>query len=331
MSLQSLPVFCLLMGLAAFPSVSQAGQRVRVGVIAPLSGVFSKYGSIVRQGVIEGAGNKVDLVFEDEGCDPAKAVSAYRRLSDVEGVRYIIGPCCGSPQNAIAPLLKKREQILMLPNSAAGGVHKAADGRVYSAQYPIESESRFNAEQVLARGNKSVVVVFTESEFSRTHEKAFISAYRGKVLESIAMPALDASLIKTAALRIKALGPDAVYVPDASPFFGGLLTELRKVGVDSIKVFSVYSAQSNDLLAAEGSSAEGLVYSYPDIADADAVSWFARLSGRIIADAAVECAGEYACVKKSIDESEAFSAEGALTGKIVLKGVRNGAFVRIDD
>jgi hypothetical protein len=72
-------------------------------------------------------------VFEDEACDPVKAVSAFKKLSSADDARYFIGPFCGSPQKALAPLLMRGERVVVLPSAAPESVSALSGNDSYSS------------------------------------------------------------------------------------------------------------------------------------------------------------------------------------------------------
>lgn len=324
-----------LQGLMFFLAAALAqGQEMRppIGVIVPLTGDFARYGQKIRTGLEQVKPPGVQYVYEDEGCDPAKAVSAYQKLSAVNGIRFFLGPWCGSPQMAVAPLLAKHRQIAVLGASAPRAVYQASGGRVFSSQHSIEEESIFNARQAYRLGAKRVVILFFENSFSRAHEAAFREAFRGEVLQTFAYQSLDVSVIKSLALSIKRLNPDALYVPDAFPLMHGLLRELHQVGLKGKRIFSVYSAQSEDVLKAVGPYGEGMIYSYPAIGDKEALEHFPALAAQILLRALKKCpAAKENCVIQALRAQNSFDQFGVLQGKLTLKTIKEGRFGNFSD
>jgi ABC-type branched-subunit amino acid transport system substrate-binding protein len=93
---------CTLALLAAVLCAS-AWADTPVGVIVPYSGIFEKFGAKIRQGFEAGGTSGIHLIYEDEGCDAAKAVRAYKKLSMADRVRLLLGPMCGTSQRSVAP------------------------------------------------------------------------------------------------------------------------------------------------------------------------------------------------------------------------------------
>lgn len=305
--------------------------QTRVGVIAPLTGDFVRYGESVVAGTRRGAGANLSLIIEDEGCESTKTVSAYRKLSNTDGVRFFLGPMCGSPQVALAPLLARGSQVAIVGSSAPKSVYSASGGRMFSSQHTIEQESAFNAAQAYRLGARRMLIVFAENSFSRSHEAAFREAFAGEVLETIAYTAEDSKALDGVAIKVKTSGVDSIYVPDALPLLQGLMQKLHRLRLGGVKVFSVYSTESEDVLKMVRKEGEGLIYSYPDIGDKIALEYFPELAARILSAAVAKCgSNDDACVLAALKRDNSFDEYGALQGNIKLKTIRNGKFADLE-
>lgn len=303
----------------------------KVGVLIPLTQDFARYGEKIRAGIENSKTPNFTYVYEDEGCQPAKAITSYKKLTSFDRVKYLLGPYCGSPQTAIAPLLKAAKQVAVLGASAPRSVFDSSGGRMFSTQHSIEEESIFNANKMHALGAKKVVLVFFENDFSRAHEKAFRETFPGEVLDTLAYTSQDISALKAVALRIKTLAPDSLYVPDAFPLMRGLIKELHQIGLGDKKVFSVYSAQSEDVLGSVGSQGEGLFYSYPAIGEHEALAYFPQLATKILEKAITQCgSADDTCVMASLKKDNRFDKYGVLEGAFVFKTIKDGKFVEVE-
>lgn len=306
--------------------ISHAQDPLVIGVITPLTGPFTKYGEKIQQSIVKYSDHSVRFIFEDEGCDPKKAITAHKKLSENAGAKLFIGPFCGSPQSAVAPLLKRAQQLAIVGSSAPEAVLKASNGRMFSTQHSIEVESNFLALKLTEQKVKSVVIIFRENGFSRAHEAAFRSSFKGETMATLTYTSDDPTELKAIALKVKQLNPEALFVPDAFPLMAGLTKELRTLGIKT-KIYSVYSAQSDDVLKALGADGEGMIYSYPDIGENEALSLFSGLAAKILVDTAKECSNQIPCIIHSLANNGSFDEKGILSGKLRLKTIRSGAFV----
>jgi len=321
---------CICCGMIAFlycSAVGASGEERKMGVMLPLTGEFARYGNAMQEGINAVAHPGQLLIYEDEGCNPSKAISAHRKLTSVDSVKIFLGPWCGSPQTVVAPLLPRYGQVAMLGSSAPAGVYQTSEGRMFSAQHSIEQESYFNAEKAYELGARRVVIVFFDNDFSRTHEQAFREKFAGEVLDTQAYTSRDLAALKAVALRIRQLNPDMVYVPDAFPLMHGFLAEMANAGLGKMPVMSVYTAQSADVLETAGKHGEGLIYSYPDIGEKEASEHFPALAAEILFSAVEACGdSDPECVRETLAKDSRFNSRGVLEGSLVLKTIRGGAF-----
>ena len=99
--------------------------RIKIGVVYGFTGaaqVWSEYG---RMGLelaqdeinISGGinGKMIDLVFEDSKSNPAQSVSAYRKLTKVDGIKIVIGNIWDFITNPLIPLAGRDKVLLFSP------------------------------------------------------------------------------------------------------------------------------------------------------------------------------------------------------------------------
>lgn len=312
--------------LAVLTLASSGYAESKIGVILPMTGEFARYGERIREGLESEKLPSVRYVYEDEGCQARVAVSAFHKLHSFDRVRVFLGPWCGSPQVAVASLVSHIGGLAILGSSAPEKVYELSSGRMLAVQPSIEMESTFNAREAYRLGARRVVVVFSENDFSRAHEAAFRATFQGEILETLVYSTPDGSALRGIAAKIKQLGLDTLYIPDASPLMHGLIKNLRTVGVTRMRLMSVYSAQSDDVLTAVGAGGEGLLFSYPDI-PGDALHYYPRLATEVLGYAVKQCPDQDPdCMKRAIGARYSFDEHGVLPGKVRLKTVRDGKF-----
>jgi ABC-type branched-subunit amino acid transport system substrate-binding protein len=314
----------IFMATCVAPTPSQAENKI--GVILPMTGDFARYGERIREGLESERQSSMKFIYEDEGCAPRTAVTAFRKLSSVDNTKIFVGPWCGSPQVAVASQMVKIGGLAILGSSAPERVYHLSSGRMLAVQPSIETESTFNAKEAYRLGARKVAIVFFENDFSRAHESAFRSAFQGQVLDTLTYSNQDGSVLRGIATRIKQLAPDTVYIPDAFPLMHGLIKQIGSIGLGKLRFMSVYTAQSADVLTVVGSEGEGLLYSYPDISD-EALHFYPRLAAKLLAQGLEECPSqEPDCVRGAIKKKHSFDEHGTLSGKIRLKTIKDGRF-----
>lgn len=304
-----------------------SAEQPAVGLILPLSGPSAPFGAVVHRGV-----NAVDpstkrFLVEDDQCLPQKAVSAFRSLRG-RGVRHFLGPCCTTSMAAVAPIIKSEKLVAMNVCTGAERIWDLSDNRVFHAQMSADEESRQNARMMWNRGIKKVVILYVEHEYALAHERAFKQAFPGEIVQSLSFTGADIGQMKQLVLKLKSLQFDALYIPIVEPFFLGVLTEAAKVHARPPRVFSVFSFQLPEVLVAEGTHADGVIYSYPELpTESPAAEYFASIGTRLFSDAAAQCGEDLDCVRKHLIDSGRFDEHGFLRGKIGWKTVEDGKFV----
>jgi ABC-type branched-subunit amino acid transport system substrate-binding protein len=306
-----------------------SAENIKVGVLLPLTGSFAKYGEQVKATLLQST-QGVDFIFEDEGCSGPVALSGYKKLTDNDGVKILFGPWCGTPQVVVAEQMKTRDQVAILPSSAPERVYQLSAGKMFSVQDSIEAESTFIGNQLNEAGVRKVVIVFYENDFSRAHEAAFRKAFKGAISDTIAYTSPDLPTIKSVALRIKQLKPDAVVAPDAFPLMGGLVTSLGQIGLQNLPIYSVYSAQSEDVKTALGELGRNLVYSYPDIGEEDALDHFPKKALSLLTQSTARCGESPKCIIETIPTLAEVDTQGAVKTKFILKTISGGRFVPLN-
>lgn len=106
-------------------STSWAAETIKLGTTGPLSGSLSLLGQGVRDGIEtyvnfvndQGGvnGRKIELISEDDGYDPMRAVASAKKLVEQNGVIGLISPV-GTPSNAaMVPYVEEKKIPLFGP------------------------------------------------------------------------------------------------------------------------------------------------------------------------------------------------------------------------
>ncbi len=294
-------------------------NEVTIGVISPLTGFGAEYGEEIRKGIEDAlVGTDVRAIFEDEKCEPKDAVSAFHKLTEFDGVHYIIGPGCGSPQEAITPLLNGKETIVVVPSAASDSLYNKSGGNLFNIQYSLEDESKFLAEKMFELGNKKVVLIGFRNAFSEAHAASFRKNYKGSLVREIwfADNTVDVS---TELAKLKGFDFDAIYSVDIAFYFAQGGAKLKQYGITK-PVFTSYVAE----LPAVRELVEGVMYSFPGELPGDgkgAVYELSKEAATLMATTIEECDSQYVCVKRKFDS---VFESGVKKRSIILKKIVNG-------
>ena len=298
-----------------------ATEPIKIGVIAPLSGDFAEYGENLRNGVEAGVASStsIQVIYEDEKCDPKTAVSAFHKLTDIDKVHFIIGPGCGSPQEAVVPLLDTTKTVVIVPSAASRDLYAKSAGWFYNIQYALEDESKFVAGYMSGLYKKVALITYANA-FSNTHAKSFRANYKGTIAVDSVLTDDNTNLLPELT-KIKAAKVDAIYAPDVAFFFAGGTAKLKQLKI-SAPVYTTYVADLPAVLPLIGSS----TYSFPaDVTDPHgAVYALSRQAAETLTAAISLCGDDSLCVKGKLSSSGKFDGDGVFRRDITLKRLVNG-------
>lgn len=289
-------------------------EEIKVGFLGPLSGPFADFGERFKQGIEEANTYGFNIIFEDSACDPAKTIAAYHKLVEIDKVDFIIGPACGSPQEAIAPLVKKDKVVTVIPYAATNKLYEISGEHMFQIQYSLEDEAMFIANAM--QKYDKIALVHYQNAFSQTLAKSFRKTYDGEIIE-IPMQEIGDSLY-TPVLKIKESGVDAIFAADLSFFMGNGLARLEEINYP-VPVYGQYAVQ----MPVMRELVEGVYYSFPEGMEHAASHQLPYEAGKIIFEAISECSGNKACVKASFLNSGDFD-EGIFKRGIELRRIVNG-------
>ncbi|MCY3896693.1 MAG: ABC transporter substrate-binding protein, partial [Chloroflexi bacterium] len=101
---------------------SDSSEPFRIGVMESLTGAGETYGTVASQAKqmaldeINAAGGvngrPLEFIVEDSKCNAQDAITAYRKLTEVDGVKIILGTSCSGAMLGVAPLAEADGVIL---------------------------------------------------------------------------------------------------------------------------------------------------------------------------------------------------------------------------
>ena len=117
----------VLLAFACGPADSE--EPFVIGSLDPLTGIGESYGVPLSQSKLLAVeeinaagginGRMVKLIVEDTKCTANDAITAYRRLTDVEGIKIILGATCSGATLGVAPLAEREGVIIFSPSSTS--------------------------------------------------------------------------------------------------------------------------------------------------------------------------------------------------------------------
>lgn len=296
-------------------------EKIKVGILAPYSGVFATAGEEIMRGVEDATHPNIEIVYVDSECEPAPAVSAYKKATEVDGIQYFIGPVCGSPQESVAPLLLDSEVLSFIPAAATKELFEKSNGKMYQTQYSLEQDAEFVARSMHEQGFEHVAIITYQNAFSKVQFETFKQTFPGTIAHEVVISDTEAPLDLTELTKIKQSNAQAIYNTDGSFFFANGITKLRGLGIE-VPIYSNYVTE----FPAIREIVEGVYYSFPgDIVPNEGAGYgLARDAAEYVFPLISDCNGDFNCVKQALNYSKDFDDQGIQVRPLVLKQIVNG-------
>jgi branched-chain amino acid transport system substrate-binding protein len=242
-----------------------ATKVLRVGAIIALTGPNSDYGLQVKRGIdlakadIEAAHPdfRLDIKYEDSATSPAKGLSAFQKLTDVDGVRIVVGNA-SFLAGAVGPVADDKKTLFM---ALATTMPNLVENRPYVMRhFPIAPVTTKLVVDYAIPRYKRVAVVYVNDDYGKNAASSFRSQFESGDRQVVFFDGFDAKSSDQRSLAAKLLdqNPDAVFVPGYGPAFVAILKHIRELRPD-MPILGDLALVNANVLKAAGASAEGVV------------------------------------------------------------------------
>ena len=273
----SLVVLCTLalVTLLFTPGCSKKSEpkEIKIGAILILTGSDAKAGQSAKQGIdmavkeVNGKGGinkkKVRIIFEDDQGEPEKAVTAVRKLINVDKVSAIIGPMWSSSVLAVSPIVEKEHVVILSPTASSPKITQAGDF-VFRNTYSDILEGAKAAQYAYNNLKyKSAALIFINNDYGLGLKDAFKEKFLklgGQIIDEESYDPKSTDF-RTQLVKINKLNPEVIYLVGYSEM-GKVLVQAKELGI-SIPFMSCIMFGIGDVIAVAGEAAEGVTYTYP--------------------------------------------------------------------
>jgi branched-chain amino acid transport system substrate-binding protein len=260
---------CTMLLVCGCSKKSPETERMRIGVILPLTGDGASLGTDCRNGVElaveESRGAmRIDVVYEDSQGKPDLAVSAFNKLK-AEGVRVIIGDLFSSPTLAIAPLAD-RSRILVLSPGASNPALSGMSKWVFR-NYPSDNfEGQLIAKYIKEKGFERAAVLYPTNDYGNGLKEVFAQSLKNLGGQVVLLEAYDesASDFRAILTKLSDKRADAIYLPGYYKAIAMIAVQARELGL-STPLFSNVGVEDPQIIKLGGSAVEGLCFTAPGV------------------------------------------------------------------
>jgi branched-chain amino acid transport system substrate-binding protein len=258
----------------------------RIGMVLPLTGDLATYGQNAREGAelaIKLKGGlvtdnpkltvrQIKLVVEDSQGQPQRAVSALRKLIDVDKVRVVVGEISSSSTLAMAPIANAAKVVVVSPAASAPSVTDA--GEFIFRTWPSDTFEITRMSQYIRELDKNrIAVLAVNNDYGQAMLRNLRILLEGSSVQIVASELFpqDPTDLRTQITKIKGSSAELIYLigyPGNAVLF---LKQYRELG-GKLPVIATSSFEDPIVLEQKSAVAEGVVFTSPMPPDAYATS-----------------------------------------------------------
>ena len=269
----------LVMAVAACDG--KEGDPFRIGVMESLTGPGETYGNVALQAKqmavdeINAAGGingrMIELVVEDSKCSAQDSITAYNKLTDVDGIKIILGTSCSGAMLGAAPLAEKDGVILFSGLATNPDIAEAGDyifrTSMSDAQLGVDTGNLLWAD-----GVRKLVTITEATDYAEGVRRTTVGQFekRGGEVLGAEQYASDVTDFRTQLTKLFGQNPDALHIAAQAEFAGGtIVKQARELGYDG-PIYSEIVAVGKTALDIAGDAATGMKAVVADISPANA-------------------------------------------------------------
>ena len=264
-----------------------------IGAMGALTGVAESYGNPLNQAKILAVeeinavgginGRMLELIVEDSKCAAQDAITAYNKLTDVDGVKIILGTTCSSSMLGAAPLAEREGVVLLSASATSPDIASAGD---YIFRTAI-NDLRLGIDMgntLWADGVREIATINESTDYAEGVRRTAVARFEelgGAVVgaESYSSDVID---FRSQLTKLFNEDPDALLLASQGEASGGtIVKQARELGYDG-PIYSDIVPAAPAALRAAGDAATGLkaVVPNPDLVSAGGKEFLAKFKAR---------------------------------------------------
>ncbi len=216
----------------------------RIGVMESATGPGETYGRVAIQAKqmavaeINAAGGidgrMLELVVEDEKCNAQDSITAYNKLTDVDGVKIILGTSCSGAMLGAAPLAEEEGVILFSGLATNPDIAEAGD-YIFRTSMNDAQVGADTGNVLWADGVRTLATITEATDYAEGVRRTSVAQFekRGGTIVGEERYASDVTDFRSQLTKLIGANPDALHIAAQSEFTGGtIVKQARELGYD---------------------------------------------------------------------------------------------------
>jgi branched-chain amino acid transport system substrate-binding protein len=252
------------------PALAQSNP-VRIGVMAPLSGVYASLGANKVNGIRMLLGEKnnqvegrpIQLIVEDTEAKPQEGLRKARKLVEQDNVDVLLGVISSGVGYALKEYVVRAKKVWVTTGAAADGIFKKANNTPYAyrASLSVWQANEPMGTWLADKGFKRVFVTGPDYAMGREAIEAFARTFtvKGAARAGEVFAPLNTNDFAPYLAEIKRANPDLVYASYAGTDAVRFVQQYAAFGLkNAIKLAGYGYLVEEDTIPVQGDAAEGV-------------------------------------------------------------------------
>jgi len=223
---------------------SESSEPFRIGVMESLTGAGETYGTVASQAKqmaldeINAAGGvngrPLEFIVEDSKCNAQDAITAYRKLTEVDGVKIILGTSCSGAMLGVAPLAEADGVILFSGLASNPDIANAGD-YIFRTQISDIQVGIGTGNVLWADGIRALATITETTDYAEGVRRTTAAQFekRGGRIVAEEHYATDVTDFRSQLEKLLAANPDALHLAPQSEFAAGtIIKQARELGYE---------------------------------------------------------------------------------------------------
>ena len=239
-------LFTVFLAMAVACGGDDEGEEspFRIGVMESVTGAGETYGNVAVRAKQMAAdeineagginGRMLELVVEDSKCSAQDAIQAYNKLTDVNGMKIILGTSCSGAMLGVAPLAEEDGVVLFSGLASNPDIADAGDYIFRTQISDIEVGIR-TGSVLWADGIRNLATITEETDYAEGVRRTSVEQFEklgGAVIASERYGS-DVTDFRSQLTKLIGANPDAIHLAPQSEFSAGtIIKQARELGYE---------------------------------------------------------------------------------------------------
>jgi len=246
-------------------------ERIKIGVIMPLTGPVAEPGNLALDGIrlavddFNSSNTKhIELIIEDSKSNPTDGVSAMNKLVSADNIKIVIGDIMSSVFLAISPIAERNKIVAISPGASNPKVRDAGD--YIFRDYTSDNFDGYAMANYLYKklGKRFVAVINVNDDYGVGVKTVFIDYFKkmgGNIIINENYPKGETNF-RNLIIKLKNKNIDALYVVGNPTENGYMIKQLKELNI-KIPITGNLSFENNDFLKIAKGAFDSVIYSTP--------------------------------------------------------------------